>query len=681
VGAGCAGDGVGEIVEMYSYTVAGAITRKRMRIVRANGTVDKDVTYGYGSDGKLSTVLYPGGTIPYTYTYDFMDRPVKMTGPGFVAGNLMDQVKDVAYGVAGQVTSMKYLQGETEDYGSGSLIGVPYFFEEIKDFDPLYQMTRQRTTGRSAQGVFGTTLTDIEYVFPATGNNGRISRRKNNISGQDVSYGYDALNRLAGATNSGSGAWAQTFKHDGFGNLREQDATAGVAPDILLDVNMSNNRMSSAGWGYDANGNTTSMPVLGGGTATMGYDVDNRLVTWFKGTVGTEEYRYLPDNKRVWKKAPNGTETVYYYGAGGQKLATYTVQASPFALLQQSANVYFGGKLIRADGLAVVHDRLGSVMLQNGVQKDYFPYGDEIGTATAGNVDKFGTYHRDQTTGLDYADQRYFVGAMAGRFLTADPSEPGGLNDPLTLNWYSYVLGDPINYNDPEGLEVNVPVTDSPVPTCLSRVFREVITPSGFGTTNDDNAATRFFSSLEGTFGLSLFFEVRPNAYTTDSSSPSYQAALGVGFVYINRYVAQWGSESGFHSLEKVIMDASTPIWERGSGDSRQIRSEYKDKLYDILNGAPNDNKGDCDGLIWSLHLAQSMIAHSIGINHPLPRQLSVYNPVGNALAFHSFNNTKVPKGWDKRFRYTKSLLVPKFGGGQLPFHFFELPGVVLPTH
>jgi len=34
----------------------------------------------------------------------------------------MDQVKDVAYGVAGQVTAMKYLQGETEDYGSGSLI-------------------------------------------------------------------------------------------------------------------------------------------------------------------------------------------------------------------------------------------------------------------------------------------------------------------------------------------------------------------------------------------------------------------------------------------------------------------------------------------------------------------------------------------------------------------------------
>jgi RHS repeat-associated protein len=63
---------------------------------------------------------------------------------------------------------------------------------------------------------------------------------------------------------------------------------------------------------------------------------------------------------------------------------------------------------------------------------------------TQGNVDKFGTYHRDQTTGLDYADQRYF-GALSGRFLTADPIGSG-------LNHYGYVDGDPVNFTDPTGL-------------------------------------------------------------------------------------------------------------------------------------------------------------------------------------------------------------------------------------
>jgi len=78
---GCENVSVDKVIEMYSYTVAGAVTKKRLRIVRSTGTVDKDVTYGYGADGKPSTVLYPGTSVPYTYTYDLMDRPIKMTGP------------------------------------------------------------------------------------------------------------------------------------------------------------------------------------------------------------------------------------------------------------------------------------------------------------------------------------------------------------------------------------------------------------------------------------------------------------------------------------------------------------------------------------------------------------------------------------------------------------------------
>jgi hypothetical protein len=151
--------------------------------------------------------------------------------------------------------------------------------------------------------------------------------------------------------------------------------------------------------------------------------------------------------------------------------------------------------------------------------------------------------------------------------------------------------------------------------------------------------------------------------------------------VYINRYVAQWGAESGFHTLKKVIMDASTPIWNRGAGDSRMMRDEFRDKLRDILNGSPNDNKGNCDGLIWSLHLGQSMVANSVGIGHQLPHQLYVYNPVGDALAFHSYNNNNVPKGWSKRLRYMKTIWVPQYGGGYGRFNFFYIPGVELPTH
>lgn len=67
-------------------------------------------------------------------------------------------------------------------------------------------------------------------------------------------------------------------------------------------------------------------------------------------------------------------------------------------------------------------------------------------------MNKFGTYHRDQTTGLDYADQRYFT-SLSGRYLTEDPCRlADSPRNPVTWNRYTYVLGDPINFNDPTGL-------------------------------------------------------------------------------------------------------------------------------------------------------------------------------------------------------------------------------------
>jgi RHS repeat-associated protein len=70
---------------------------------------------------------------------------------------------------------------------------------------------------------------------------------------------------------------------------------------------------------------------------------------------------------------------------------------------------------------------------------NYFPYGEEQ-SPTSNNKEKFGTYFRDQTTGFDYADQRY-CRAQLGRFLTPDPYDGSAReDDPGT--WNRYVYGD-----------------------------------------------------------------------------------------------------------------------------------------------------------------------------------------------------------------------------------------------
>ena len=65
---------------------------------------------------------------------------------------------------------------------------------------------------------------------------------------------------------------------------------------------------------------------------------------------------------------------------------------------------------------------------------------------------KFATYLRDTATNLDYADQRFYANTQ-GRFMSPDPSTPGDPTDPGSWNYYAYVQGDPINFNDPEGLD------------------------------------------------------------------------------------------------------------------------------------------------------------------------------------------------------------------------------------
>jgi RHS repeat-associated protein len=159
---------------------------------------------------------------------------------------------------------------------------------------------------------------------------------------------------------------------------------------------------------------------------------------------GTEYYQYTADNKRVVTYAANGTATVVIYGAFGEKLSTGGVYK----------NVYFAGRLIARDALAgqpldsyfVAVDRLGSVRTSS-----YLPYGEEI-SATANGTVKFATYTRDASTGLDYADQRYYTSTF-GRFMSADPSHLNiGLDNSESWNKYLYVLGDPINGMDPGGL-------------------------------------------------------------------------------------------------------------------------------------------------------------------------------------------------------------------------------------
>ena len=58
---------------------------------------------------------------------------------------------------------------------------------------------------------------------------------------------------------------------------------------------------------------------------------------------------------------------------------------------------------------------------------------------------------RDQESGLDYFDARYY-GSTMGRFMSPDPLG-GHLENPQSLNKYAYALNNPLTNTDPTGLD------------------------------------------------------------------------------------------------------------------------------------------------------------------------------------------------------------------------------------
>jgi RHS repeat-associated protein len=162
---------------------------------------------------------------------------------------------------------------------------------------------------------------------------------------------------------------------------------------------------------------------------------------------GTEQYGYSPDNRRVYQKTPSGTQLIHFYGANGDRLRTYTYYGNGQFQVSKT-NLYFAGRVILQNGQAAFVDRLGSDRRNT----RYYPYWEEY-TATANDRDKFATYFRDSSTGLDYAMNRYY-GSNLGRFLTPDPYGGSARPDrPESWHRYAYASDDPVNRNDPTGLE------------------------------------------------------------------------------------------------------------------------------------------------------------------------------------------------------------------------------------
>ena len=423
--------------ELYTYGVPGSPTGKRLNVSRGGASFNLTAGYTYDTEGRTTAETYPtdnnGATASLSYTFDSMGRLNTMTD------NIANQqiVTGATYGPANELLTL------SSDYYITGYRG------ETRTYNSLKQLTG---ISNSAYG----TINRI-YSYPSAGNNGKISSETDVLSGETVSYTYDALNRLATAEDNAnfSQPWGQSFTYDGFGNLTQTNVIQGSAPTMTASYDANNHQ---TGVSVDANGNPSSIPVPIAYSGFATWDVENRLISVAYQVDPPVNYSYDASNHRVWRGnvggiPPNIThgplDEVTFWSISGQKLATYnltyqTVQYGPttFYCTQSAVNYYFGSMLIKDNNGWVYPDRLGSM-------GKFYPYGAERPSATTNGTEKFTGYFRDSETGNDYAVNRY-ESPGTGRFLTPDTVD-GDTSAPGSFNRYAYVQGDPTNQVDPTG--------------------------------------------------------------------------------------------------------------------------------------------------------------------------------------------------------------------------------------
>ena len=328
------------------------------------------------------------------------------------------------------------------------------------------------------------------------------------VMGTDT-YSYDELNRLTQVTESATGdngqGFTQKFIYDRWGN-RTIDVAAttnltGITRDNFTKDIATNQLTTKNGVAltYDFAGNQTY-----DATGSRFFDAENKIG---KAVQGVTSYYYYDGSAKRARTVINGLEVWQVFGFEGELLAEYHLGGlfqgsnNPAAGSPTKEYGYRSGQMLvifdntepaTDDKLKwVVTDHLGSTrMLVNrsgsasGIKRrDYLPFGEEL-PATLGHrtasgsgypaasspKQKFGTYERDNETGLDFAQARYYANVQ-GRFTSVDPFDPilgkqgagnseaaerelrSYLRQPQHWNRYTYALNNPLKYVDPDGMD------------------------------------------------------------------------------------------------------------------------------------------------------------------------------------------------------------------------------------
>lgn len=345
----------------------------------------------------------------------------------------------------------------------------------VSTSNPVSFMISSSSTSQPPTSLYSYNITTYQA-------NGNVSAYTDSVNGTWSNIQYDGVNRLAAATQAVNGnTQYMCWGYDSFGNRTAQMVSgsqcSAPVPTATYNANNQDTALQYDESGdvindgqhqylYDAEGRVCAVQyqvLTGGPVSMMGYlyDAEGRRVA--KGTISSFSCDMTPNPNTG---LPNNgfTETAgYVLGPGGEQLTEVDGGGTP-----QHTNVFAAGSLIATYDPDGLHFHLNDWLGTRRVDTDYLgnaqstyhslPYGEMVpSTQSISTTEHFFTgKERDAESGNDYFGARYYSSAM-GRFLSPDWSvktEPvpyAKLDNPQSLNLYSYVGNDPLVAVDPDG--------------------------------------------------------------------------------------------------------------------------------------------------------------------------------------------------------------------------------------
>ncbi|WP_028596379.1 polymorphic toxin-type HINT domain-containing protein [Paenibacillus assamensis] len=436
----------------------------------------ENVHYSYDTEGRMLTMTDHRGTTRYEYQPSSGFLTTIQYPDGFKLENLYDLNKKTGYEFSLPTSIYAKVWGTYDNVNQLKQLNIfRGNFSNTISYDRL-------ANGLLAKQTFADAFVS-QYQYEDTKLK-QLTYLKNGVAQNTFQYGYDSNENI---THRNENNYITNFTYTPLNQIQTSS-----------EFNET--------YSYDARYNRQTLdsnrdPSIK--EAQYEYDKKNRLIKVI-GNHSPVTYSYTGDGL-LYERVENNIRTRYYYDGEKRLVAEGTVAAEGKANITYTYLYEVDGKLVgrqdrstgkpqyyqlngHADVVALV-DEAGNKL--NEYRYDIWGKPLEERETVPNNLKYSGEYW-DNTTGLQYLRSRWYDPSM-GRFISEDTYE-GELNDPLSLNLYTYVENNPLIYHDPSG--------EFGITNCHMRCFSagtKVQTEDGYKAIEDIKVGDKVLAKSEET--------------------------------------------------------------------------------------------------------------------------------------------------------------------------------------